>query len=215
MKEGDDFVGPYQQGQGTCKSTCLLGDTRQKWRCYDFAREVVILVWILDRNFRDKADNGVNYEVRDGTFDAWDVKEVGKKQSKVMKTPRQTANSYWRKDVKICYHCGKPDHIACLYYKIKSMGKHDANNTNENDEYVIAIQHWVYSCKWIMDSWEIKHITSNKVVFDTYKRISPLNVNLSDNDIVGAMGIGSIVEVLVRGETKKFCTKYVLNVPKL
>lgn len=59
-------------------------------------------------------------------------------------------------------------------------------------------------------------MTSNRVEFDTYEVIARFNVNLGDISILRATGMGSIVvEVLVRGKTRRICIKHVLHVPNL
>lgn len=59
-------------------------------------------------------------------------------------------------------------------------------------------------------------MTSNGVAFDTYEVIAPSNVYLNDDNIVQAIGMGSIVnDVLVKGKIKRICIKYVLHMPKL
>ena len=57
---------------------------------------------------------------------------------------------------------------------------------------------------------------SNKVEFDTYRAIAPLNVNSDDHSVVRAIKMGLIVvEVLVNGEIKRICIKKILHMPKL
>ena len=55
-----------------------------KWKCYyDFAQEFFILLWILDHDVRDIANDEVDYEICDDMFDAWDVKEEGEETPRV------------------------------------------------------------------------------------------------------------------------------------
>lgn len=59
-------------------------------------------------------------------------------------------------------------------------------------------------------------MTPHRVAFYTYEVISPRNVHLSDDSVVDAVGVGSIVvEMLVRGHLKKVTIKDVLHVPKM
>ena len=74
-------------------------------------------------------------------------------------------NISWCKDVKICYYCGKPDHIACFCYKVKKINKENANNTKEDDDYTFATQHGVdlkAMCKWIIYLRASNNITSHR-----------------------------------------------------
>jgi hypothetical protein len=48
-------------------------------------------------------------------------------------------------------------------------------------------------CKWIMDSGTTKHMTPHKVAFDMYEVIPTRNVHMSDDSIVEAIGMGSIL----------------------
>lgn len=78
-----------------------------------------------------------------------------------------------------------------------------------------ATQHGMHLREWILDSGATKHMTSNGVAFDTYEVIAPSNVYLNNDNIVQAIGMGSIVnEVLVKGKIKRICIKYVLHMPK-
>ena len=49
----------------------------------------------------------------------------------------KVGNPSWRKDIKTCYYCGKPGHIACFCY--------EANNTKDDDDYSFATQHEAHS----------------------------------------------------------------------
>jgi hypothetical protein len=67
-----------------------------------------------------------------------------------------------------------------------------------------------------MDSGATKHMTPHKAAFDMYEVIPTRNVHMGDDSIVEAIGMGSIlVEVLVKGRTKRIRIKDVLHVPKL
>jgi hypothetical protein len=71
-------------------------------------------------------------------------------------------------------------------------------------------------CKWIMDSGATKHMTPHRATFDMYEVIPTRNVHMGDDTIVEAIGMGSIlVEVMVKGRTKRIRIKDVLHVPKL
>ncbi len=59
-------------------------------------------------------------------------------------------------------------------------------------------------------------MTPHRAAFDTYEVIPTRNVHMGDDSIVEAIGMGSIlVEVMVKGQTKKIRIKDVLHVPKL
>jgi hypothetical protein len=59
-------------------------------------------------------------------------------------------------------------------------------------------------------------MTPHKATFDIYEVIPTRNVHMGDDSIVEAIGIRSIlVEVMVKGRTRRIRIKDVLHVPKL
>ncbi len=97
--------------------------------------------------------------------------------------------------------------------------KENANKAKDDDDYSFATKdgdHCKAICKWIMDSGATKHMTPHRAAFDTYKVIPTRNVHIGDDNIVEAIGMGSIlVEVMVKVQTKKIRIKDVFHVPKL
>jgi hypothetical protein len=127
-----------------------------------------------------------------------------------------------RKDTKTCYYCGKPGHIARFCFKVKNNNnkeKENANKAKDDDDYYFATKdgdHFKAIYKWIMDSGATKHMTAHRAEFDTYEVIPTRNVHMGDDSIVEAIGMGSIlVQVMVKGRTKKIRIKDVFHVPKL
>ncbi len=127
-----------------------------------------------------------------------------------------------RKDTKTCYYCGKPGHIARFCFKAKNNNNKETENANkakDDDDYSFATKdgdHFKAICKWIMHSGATKHMTPHRATFDTYEVIPTRNVHMGDDSIVEAIRMGSIlVEVMVKGRTKKIRIKDVLRVPKL
>lgn len=67
-----------------------------------------------------------------------------------------------------------------------------------------------------MDSGATKHMTSHRPALDMYEIIAPHNVHLSDNSVVEAIEMGSIVvEGIVRGNINRICSEDAFHVPKL
>jgi hypothetical protein len=67
-----------------------------------------------------------------------------------------------------------------------------------------------------MDSGATKHMTPHKVAFDMYEVIPTRNVHMGDDNIVEAIGMGSIlVEVMMKGQIRRIRIKDVLHVPNL
>jgi hypothetical protein len=125
-----------------------------------------------------------------------------------------------RKDTKTCYYCGKPGHIARFCFKAKNnKEKESANKARDDDDYAFVTKdgdHCKAICKWIMDSGATKQMTPHKAAFDMYEVIPTRNVHMGDDNIVEAIGMGSIfVEVMVKGQSKKIRIKDVLHVRKL
>ncbi len=126
-----------------------------------------------------------------------------------------------RKDTKTCYYCGKPGHIARFCFKAKNNNKEkeNANKAKDDDDYAVATKdgdHCKAICKWIMDFGATKHMTPHRTAFDMYEVIPTHNMHMGDDIIVEAIGMGSIlVEVMVKGRTKRIRIKDVLHVPKL
>jgi hypothetical protein len=122
------------------------------------------------------------------------------------------------KDTKTCYYCGKPGHIARFCFKAKNNNKEkeNANKAKDDDDYAFATKdgdHCKAICKWIMDSRATKHMTPHRAAFDMYEVIPTCNVHMGDDSIVEAIGMGSIlVEVMVKGRTKRIKIKDVLHV---
>lgn len=62
----------------------------------------------------------------------------------------------------------------------------------------------------------MKHITSYRAAFDTYEIIAPRHAHLGNDNFMEAIGIGCIiVEMMVKGKTKRICIKDVLHMSKL
>jgi len=125
------------------------------------------------------------------------------------------------KDTKTCYYCGKPGHIAQFCFKAKNNNKEkeNANKAKDDDDYAFVTKdgdHCKAICKWIMDSRATKHMNPHRAAFDMYEVIPTRNMHMGDDSIVGAIGIRSIlVEVMVKGRTKRIRIKDVLHVQKL
>ena len=69
---------------------------------------------------------------------------------------------------------------------------------------------------WIVDSGATQHMTSHRDAFHTYQPISGKKIYLGDNGMVEALGMGDIlVEVQVKGLTKRITIQELLHVPKL
>lgn len=63
--------------------------------------------------------------------------------------------------------------------------------------------HFKSVCKWIMASGASKHMTLHRTIFHTSEVITQRNVHLDDNNMLQAIGIGSIlVEAILEGKTK-------------
>jgi hypothetical protein len=125
-----------------------------------------------------------------------------------------------RKDIKTCHYCGKPGHIGRFCFKAKNnKEKEIANKATDDDDYAFAtkdVDHCKAICKWIMDLGATKQMTPQKVAIDMYEVIPTCNVHMGDDNIVEAIGIGSnLVEVMVKGRTRRIRIKDVLHVPKL
>lgn len=102
----------------------------------------------------------------------------------------------WRKDVKMCYYCGKLGYITRFSYKTNNNNQENANNIKEDDDYTFVMQHQTHSeiiWKWIMYSGAKKHMTYGRTAFDTYKVIAPFNVCLGDDSIMETIGMGPII----------------------
>ena len=97
--------------------------------------------------------------------------------------------------------------------------KKKAKNTKDDDVHVFLMRNETQSknmCKWIMDLGASKHMTSHKAALDTYEVIAPCNMYLDDNNVVQAIGMGSIVvKATLECKINQICIKYVLHVPKL
>jgi len=134
---------------------------------------------------------------------------------------RKGGTTSTRKDTKTCYYCGKPGHIARFCFKAKNNNKENenANRAKDDDDYAFATKdgdHCKAICKWIMDLGATKHMTPHRAAFDMYEVIPTRNVHMGDDSIVEAIGMGSIlVEVMVKGRTKRIRIKDVPHVPKL
>ncbi len=109
------------------------------------------------------------------------------------------------KTTKTCYYCGKPGHITRFCFKAKNNNKEkeNANKAKDDDDYAFATKdgdHCKVICKWIMDSGATKHMTPHRAAFDMYEVIPTRNVHMGDDNIVEAIGMGSIlVKVMVKG----------------
>lgn len=67
-----------------------------------------------------------------------------------------------------------------------------------------------------MDSGAAKHTTLHRTTFDTFEVISPHNMDLGNDSVVKAIGLGSIVVgVETRGIRNRVCITDVLHVLKL
>ena len=83
-------------------------------------------------------------------------KELQGDNSTIVLREGKWGNPSWHKNVKTCYYCGKPCHIACFCYKANNKNKKIANNIKEDNDYAFATQqgatHLNTICKWIIDS---------------------------------------------------------------
>ena len=70
--------------------------------------------------------------------------------------------------------------------------------------------------RWIVDSWASQHMTPRKHFFDTYEPISGRKVFMGDNDMIEAVGKGSILmEIRVKGRARSIRMHDVFHVPDL
>ena len=59
-------------------------------------------------------------------------------------------------------------------------------------------------------------MTLHKATFDMYEVITPCNVHLDENNIVQAIGMGSIImKAIWKGKINQINMKNVLHIPKL
>lgn len=71
-------------------------------------------------------------------------------------------------------------------------------------------------CKWIINLGALNHMISYRATFDTYEVIAPYNVHLGGDNIIEAIGLGTVgVEVMMKDEIKRICIKNVFRVPNL
>jgi hypothetical protein len=148
-------------------------------------------------------------------------KEPQGEDAAMVSTQGRGGTTSTRKDTKTCYYCGKPSHITRFCFKAKNNNKEkeNANKAKDDDDYAFTTKdgdHCKAICKWIMDSGATKHMTPHRAAFDMYEVIATRNVHMGDDSIVEVIGMGSIlVEVMVKGRTKRIRIKDVLHVPKL
>ena len=70
--------------------------------------------------------------------------------------------------------------------------------------------------RWIVDLGASQHMTPHKHFFDNYEPVSGRKVFMGDNDMVEAVGKGSIlVETRVKGRVRSIRMHDVLYVPKM
>ena len=49
-----------------------------------------------------------------------------------------------RQGIRMCFYYSKPYYITKFYYKVKNKEREDAKNTNDEDEFIFAMQHGVH-----------------------------------------------------------------------
>ena len=126
------------------------------------------------------------------------------------------------KETRTCFKCVKSSHIAkhCRSSQAKDKeSAHQASKGEEEDEFAFATHGGGEKANmftWIVDSGATQHMTSHQDAFHTYRPISGKRIYLGDNGMVEALGMGEIlVEVQVKGLTKKIRIEEVHHVPKL
>ena len=126
------------------------------------------------------------------------------------------------KETRTCFKCGKSGHIARFCKGSQGKDKesaHKASKVEDEEEFAFATHGGGEKANmftWIVDSGATQHMTSHRDAFHTYQPIVGKKIYLGDNGMVEALGVGQIlVEVQVKGLTKKIRMEEVLHVPKL
>lgn len=135
-----------------------------------------------------------------------------------------------------CFFCQEPGHIKrnCKQFKKFLKNKEDKEKSNlandyldneESDEEESGLlttalntgKHLMTENSWVVDSGASSHMSNDKTLFMSIKKIEPVEVILGDTHSVYAVGTGNIelkVE-LENGKEKKITVHDVLFVPKL
>jgi hypothetical protein len=145
--------------------------------------------------------------------------EVSKRKESEHTENATLFNKTHKANEKLCFYCKKPGHFVRNCLKKKSDGKEKANQACENQEqmFVAALNvndHTTYH--WIIDSSATQHMTFEREWFTTYESIVPRKVYMGDDNILEAIGKGSIKATMQVGGRGLFTTiTQVLHVPKM
>ena len=127
---------------------------------------------------------------------------------------RTLDNNKWRADTLRCYNYGKLGHIARNCW---SKRKVNANIARSSDNFAFVIKNEASNTpatRWTVDLGASQHITPHKQFFDIYEPISGRKVFMGGNNMIKAIGKGSIlIETHVKGRARNIRIHDMLHVP--